>query len=120
LFTVVRGVYVKPGHPFGDTLTVAGSAGGSARRSGCRPDLWVDGHLIGPDLPVDEIYPPNEIEALELYSTRHEVPPEFVGLSGCGALVIWLRERDSSDFLPTWSRWLVSLGADLTTFLLSR
>jgi hypothetical protein len=74
---------------------------------------------MGDGLPVDEMYPPDQIEAIELYTTRHEVPAEFAG-RGCGALVIWLRERDPSEFLPSWQRWLVALGAVAATILLVR
>ncbi|MGH7128522.1 MAG: carboxypeptidase regulatory-like domain-containing protein, partial [Planctomycetaceae bacterium] len=63
LFVMVPGAYVEPGlmtrNPLGNVLTVAGG--------GCTPDVWVNGFLAG-NVPYDQIFQPDQIEAVELYT----------------------------------------------------
>lgn len=47
-----------------------------------------------PELPVDDIVNPNDIEAIEIYRSGAQVPAEFGGMgpfTRCGAIVIWTR-----------------------------
>jgi hypothetical protein len=121
LFLTVPGAYVQPGLMTGDylgnNLTVSGVAGASSR--GCQPDVFVNGFLAG-GIPYDQMFEPDQIEAVELYTLQHEVPQRFEGPGRCGALVIWLRDRDPSEFLPSWLRWLAGAAALGATFLLTR
>jgi len=62
--------------------------GNSSRR--CAPQLFV--HTTPYSGEVDD-FPPDVIEALEIYSGPAEVPPELnIGRSLCGAIVIWTRD----------------------------
>jgi hypothetical protein len=62
--------------------------GNSARR--CPPQLFVHTTPYSGEL---EDFPPDVIEALEIYAGSSEVPPELnIGRAMCGAIVIWTRD----------------------------
>jgi carboxypeptidase family protein/TonB-dependent receptor-like protein len=62
--------------------------GNSARR--CPPQLFV--HTTPYSGEVDD-FPPDVIEAIEVYSGSAELPPELnLGRALCGAIVIWTRD----------------------------
>jgi hypothetical protein len=62
--------------------------GNSARR--CAPQLFV--HTTPYSGEVDD-FPPDVIEAIEVYSGSSELPPELnIGRALCGAIVIWTRD----------------------------
>jgi Carboxypeptidase regulatory-like domain/TonB-dependent Receptor Plug Domain len=64
----------------------------SNHRRDCVPQYWVDGqHVRGAE--IDD-FPPNDIEAVELYSGPAKTPLQFSAFGGvttCGAVVIWSR-----------------------------
>jgi hypothetical protein len=62
--------------------------GNSARR--CPPQLFV--HTTPYSGDVDD-FPPDVIEAMEIYAGSSEMPPELnIGRALCGAIVIWTRD----------------------------
>jgi carboxypeptidase family protein/TonB-dependent receptor-like protein len=62
--------------------------GNGARR--CPPQLFV--HTTPYSGEVDD-FPPDVVEAIELYSGASELPPELnIGRALCGAIVIWTRD----------------------------
>jgi hypothetical protein len=62
--------------------------GNSSRR--CPPQLFV--HTTPYSGDVDD-FPPDVIEAIEVYSGSAELPPELnIGRAMCGAIVIWTRD----------------------------
>jgi hypothetical protein len=62
--------------------------GNSARR--CPPQLFVHSQPYSGE--VDD-FPPDAIEALEIYAGSSELPPELnIGRAMCGAIVIWTRD----------------------------
>jgi hypothetical protein len=62
--------------------------GNSSRR--CPPQLFVHSTPYSGD--VDD-FPPDVIEAIEVYSGSSELPPELnIGRALCGAIVIWTRD----------------------------
>jgi hypothetical protein len=62
--------------------------GNSARR--CAPQLFVHSTPYSGDL---DDFPPDAVEALEIYSGASELPPELnIGHAMCGAIVIWTRD----------------------------
>jgi hypothetical protein len=62
--------------------------GNSARR--CPPQLFV--HTTPYSGDVDD-FPPDVIEAMEIYAGSSELPPELnIGRALCGAIVIWTRD----------------------------
>ena len=85
----------------------------------CYPALYVDGRSVriggtrdtpnapaieGIDPPeedrvpaLDELIPPHEIEAVEMYPTPGQVPRRFTGLgTRCGVIVVWTRSSRSN------------------------
>lgn len=73
------------------------NSGGAA--SACFPSLYLDGVLWswGGENPteVDRILPPEEIEAMEIYTSPQEVPPRFAGVSSqCGVIAVWSKNRE--------------------------
>jgi carboxypeptidase family protein/TonB-dependent receptor-like protein len=62
--------------------------GNSARR--CPPQLFI--HTTPYSGEVDD-FPPDVVEAIEVYSGSSELPPELnIGRALCGAIVIWTRD----------------------------
>jgi hypothetical protein len=62
--------------------------GNSARR--CPPQLFV--HTTPYSGEIDD-FPPDVVEAIEVYSGSAELPPELnIGRALCGAIVIWTRD----------------------------
>jgi hypothetical protein len=62
--------------------------GNSARR--CPPQLFV--HTTPYSGEVDD-FPPDVVEAIEVYAGSAELPPELnIGRALCGAIVIWTRD----------------------------
>lgn len=64
-------------------------------RGDCPPQYWVDGMRLENATP-DE-FPPQDVEAIELYSGSATIPPQFaprvqtVRNQTCGVIVIWTR-----------------------------
>lgn len=64
-------------------------------RGDCPPQYFVDGIRVENASP-DE-FPPQDVEALELYAGVATIPPQFaprsftIGVKTCGAIVIWTR-----------------------------
>jgi hypothetical protein len=70
--------------------------GNSARR--CPPQLFV--HTTPYSGEVDD-FPPDVIEAIEVYAGSSEVPPELnIGRAMCGAIVIWTRDPKRASGRP--------------------
>ncbi len=85
---------------FTDLLrTVAGVSVAPSRRGalvrmrgGCRPDIIVDGIRTVPDMPLDDILRPDDVELVEVYPGVN-APPEYSN-SPCGAILVWTRRGD--------------------------
>jgi len=63
-------------------------------RGDCPPQYWVDGMRVE-QASADE-FPPNDIEALEVYAGQATIPPQFAprsvqAVKTCGVIVIWTR-----------------------------
>ncbi|MEP6618840.1 MAG: carboxypeptidase regulatory-like domain-containing protein [bacterium] len=66
--------------------------GQSSMRGDCPPLYWVDGQRVENASP-DE-FPPNDMEAIEIYSGAATIPPQFaprMTSNTCGVIVIWTR-----------------------------
>lgn len=66
--------------------------GQSNIRGDCPPLYWVDGQRVEGASP-DE-FPPNDIEAMEIYAGASTIPPQFAPRMTsyfCGVIVIWTR-----------------------------
>lgn len=61
-----------------------------ARSTGCAAAIWVDGTespQFGVNTPIGDVY------GIEVYRGSGEMAAEFAGTSGCGAIVIWTKNR---------------------------
>ena len=96
----VPGVRVLPVDPYRYTVQF---------RGGCSPVLWVDGvKLITPE-GMDDILPPMDLEAVEVYKGP-SVPVQFAG-NGCGSIVVWTRRGDATGGSPfTWRKFALAAG----------
>ena len=61
-----------------------------ARSTSCAPTIWMDGtesSYFGANMPIGDVY------GIEVYRGSGETPAEFAGTSGCGAIVLWSKNR---------------------------
>ena len=110
IFRNVPGATLVSGMVGADTLLVEGNIAASRR---CVPNLFINGFMAGDSMPYSDIYEPEDIAAVELYTLAHDVPQQFqVSRSGedmyfpCGALVIWLKSGAEANLPATWKRLL--------------
>jgi hypothetical protein len=110
IFRNVPGATLAPRMVGADTLLVEGNIAASRR---CVPNLFINGFIAGDSMPYSDIYEPEDIAAVELYTLAHDVPQQFqVSRSGqdmyfpCGALVIWLKSGAEANLPATWKRLL--------------
>lgn len=62
----------------------------------CTPHVYVDGARItmGAGLSLDSFVPLEVVDAVEVYRSPVEAPPQYVvGLSRCGVIVIWTKSE---------------------------
>lgn len=88
-------------------------------RSGCVPDVYLDGARAVTPFPFDDVLHPDEVDGIEVYSAS-ELPAQF-GNTQCGAVVLWTRMPPPSTGSPFDVRKLFAgLGFVLLGFLLTR
>jgi len=61
-----------------------------ARSTSCPATIWVDGNespQFGANTPIGDVY------GIEVYRGSGEMPAEYAGTSGCGAIVVWTKNR---------------------------
>ncbi|HUF67236.1 MAG TPA: carboxypeptidase-like regulatory domain-containing protein [Longimicrobiales bacterium] len=65
----------------------------------CRPTLYLNGARMtfGPGQSIDDVLHPSELEAIEIYRNRTELPREFAGIDQCAAIVFWTRMGESTS-----------------------
>jgi hypothetical protein len=87
---------------------------------GCRPDIVIDGMNLGPNLSVDEIITPSDVEAIEVY--RGASAPVTYSRSNCGVVVIWSADPATrvGDRPASWRRLLVAAGFVVLALLATR
>jgi hypothetical protein len=89
LLRTIAGVRVVPREVGGSSMVLV---------RGCEPRLFLDGlrvHL--PDVGIDELVTPADLEGIEVYGSAAEVPIELGGSNSiCGAIVLWTK-RGRSD-----------------------
>lgn len=72
---------------YGNVVYVRGTVGGE-----CIPPIYLDGFRFESNgISIDEIVPPGEVAAIEMYPRAMQRPAEFTDLSACGVLVVWTR-----------------------------
>lgn len=80
-------------------------------QGGCVPRLYLNGAqiTIGLGESLDEMVDPHNLEGVEIYRNRNEMPMDFAGPGECGAIAMWTRPGDPSARGGLW-RW-VAAGA---------
>lgn len=108
LLRTVPGVRVVPAGPFGEQAI--------RLRGNCRPEIIVDGVRTSIDTDVDNVLPPMDIEAVEVYKGV-ELPVQF-GNNSCGAILFWTRVPvDTGGHGLTWTRVGITAGFILLALL---
>jgi hypothetical protein len=80
MLRMIPGVRVLPG-PYGRQVV---------RLRGCRPTLFLDGMALR-NTELDEVVVPSEVAGIEVYRSSAGLPPQFMDMTGCGAIVVWTR-----------------------------
>ena len=84
----VPGVLLRSSNQTGGSSVFLRTSG----RTTCRPTFFVDGvQYDGALVDVDMMIQPADIVGVAVYRGRMGTPPEFVGVSACGSIVIWTR-----------------------------
>jgi hypothetical protein len=94
----MRGIRIRPGTGFTMPWIITSSRGarsGDATMGGqCFPIVFIDRQFVGHTgtVPVDNVIPVDQIEAVEFYASVAGLPPEFNRRgAACGVLVFWSR-----------------------------
>ena len=76
----------------GVTLSASRRFGNIVRIRGCRPLVWVDGVRL-PAAELDEaVTSPNDVAAIEVYSSMAGIPARYFDRSNpCGTVLVWTR-----------------------------
>jgi hypothetical protein len=81
----IPGVRLGMRFGYGNTVYMRGNGGQE-----CIPIVYLDGfRFITSGLSLDEIVPPSDVAALEVYSRPMQRPAEFTELNDCGVLAVW-------------------------------
>jgi hypothetical protein len=60
----------------------------------CIPQLYLDGMKINSGKDLSWVTGPNQVEAIELYSSAAEIPVQYNGInSACGVILVWTRHE---------------------------
>jgi len=85
-------------------------------RGNCRPEIIVDGIRTSIDRDLDQVLPPMDVEAVEVYKGP-QMPAEFGGNS-CGAIVVWTRVPPNTGGVGlTWKRVGITVGFILLAYI---
>ena len=79
----VRGISILPSRRIGNIVRI---------RS-CSPLVWVDGVRL-PGAELDEIAKPDDVAAMEIYTSYAGIPAQFFDRTAtCGTIIVWTRNR---------------------------
>lgn len=119
-----RGAYelsqILGGVPMLRTQQLPGGRGAAVvGRGGCIPDYYVDGVRLVDSASLDFEFVPDDIEAMEVYSSIG-APPQYSG-SRCGTILLWTRQPGPGE--PQQSilvRTMVGVVFIIGSFLVTR
>lgn len=76
----------------------------------CMPQVYVDGVRDVSRQGILDMLTPFDLDAVEIYRSAMEAPPEYVDPGGCGVILFWTR-RDADTGKPmNWKRLLALVG----------
>jgi hypothetical protein len=76
----------------------------------CMPQVYVDGVRDVTRQGILDAITPFDLDAVEIYSSAMEAPPEYIDPGGCGVILLWTR-RDTEGGKPmSWKRLLALAG----------
>ena len=76
----------------------------------CMPQVYVDGVRDVTRQGMLDLLSPSDLEAVEIYRSALEAPPEYLDPAGCGVILFWTR-RDTDEGKPwSWKRALALAG----------
>jgi hypothetical protein len=110
LFRLVPGARVVSTPPYGNTILL---------RADCRPSLWVDGFRLLTEIGMDQLLPPMDVEAVEIY--KGPSTPARFQTNSCGAIVVWTRRGEpTGGWEGFWRKLGMAAGFIALAFLLTR
>jgi hypothetical protein len=74
-------------------------------RAGCAMTYMLDGLTMSRD-DIDRSIMPEDVEGVEIYRAKHQVPVEYWGRTTCGLVLVWTR-NDRVGVPWTWKRALI-------------
>jgi hypothetical protein len=87
----------------------------------CMPQVWVDGVRDVSRQGILDLITPFDLEAVEIYRSALEAPPEYTDPGGCGVILLWTRRDTAGGKALNWKRLLAVAGAvGLMIFSLKR
>lgn len=90
-----------------------------AMRGSCEPQLYIDGISAGQQLSLDHMVRPDDIEAIEVYSSAG-APAQYASRT-CGVILVWTRAAEPVPQQGSfWKRLLVVGGIFVGAFVLGR
>lgn len=88
LLGTIPGVLLRSSNQTGGSSVFLRTSG----RTTCRPTFFVDGvQYDGALVDVDLMVHPTDMVGVAVYRGRMGTPPEYIGVSACGSIVIWTR-----------------------------
>lgn len=102
LVSLAPGTWVQPQGMFRNTIDLMSYG----RR--CRPQVYLNGFPVRPDVGLDEMTVVDRVEGIEVYR-GHYVPDTYaldIETWGCGAVLVWTRTDYDPRWASSWGRWL--------------
>jgi hypothetical protein len=88
-------------------------------RGGCQPVFVLDGAVLSGSFVIDEMFPINGVEGIEVYHGA-AAPMQYVGMTSCGVVMLWTRDPSTGGGTPfSWKRLAVAIGLGGIIALLS-
>ncbi len=109
LFRTIAGIRVVPDRNGDARLLLHG---------GCTPKLYIDGVASYEGTSLDMILHPDDVEAVEIYTTA-TTPPQYAR-GACGVLVVWTRVPRRGVGKTSWWKPLVLIGALAAALVIAR
>lgn len=91
LFRYLRGFQVRYDRGRGEYYVVSSRGGANLNADCSAPEIYLDGVLVGFRANYFAFVNPENIAAIEAYSSPASIPVEYRANSACGVILIWTR-----------------------------